>query len=216
MSDDKLQDTSNRKNTRMAVVLFSVVCGMVGLAFASVPLYQLFCQVTGFGGTTQVAEALPEEISDRVIKVRFNADTNARLPWDFKAKQREIQTRIGEPQLAFFQAKNVAERPTVGTAVFNVTPDRAGQYFNKVQCFCFDEQLLAPGQEIDMGVSYFIDPAILEDPALDNVSTITLSYTFFRDLDDWDAEQAEQDTQTSGVSQDQNAARLAQAPTPSQ
>ena len=171
-------------NTRVAVTLAALVCGMVGLAFASVPLYQLFCQVTGYGGTTQVAETVPESLSERRITVRFNADVNPKLPWDFAPEQNAVELRVGEPGLAFYAATNRAARPTVGTATFNVTPAKAGAYFNKVQCFCFEEQELAPGESMRMGVSFFVDPAMLDDPGLDDVETITLSYTFFRDLDD--------------------------------
>lgn len=180
-----------RSNARLALTLIGVVFGMVGLSFAMVPLYQLFCQVTGWGGTTQVAETLPETVSDRTIAVRFNADVNEKLPWSFGPVQREVEVKIGENRLAFYRAKNVGERPVVGTATFNVTPLKAGQYFSKVACFCFTEQRLEPGQEIDMPVSFFVDPAILDDPNMEDVKTITLSYTFFRDLDDWDAEQEE-------------------------
>jgi cytochrome c oxidase assembly protein subunit 11 len=187
------------RNNRLAMVLAAVVCGMVALAFASVPLYRLFCQVTGFGGTTQVAEAPAGEIGERVIAVRFNADVNPRLPWEFRPEQREIKLRVGEQALAFYRAKNTTAQATVGTATFNVTPAKAGPYFNKVACFCFDEQRLEAGEEVDMGVSFFVDPAIVEDPNLDDVRTITLSYTFFRDIDDWEREQQEQQEQASGA-----------------
>ena len=172
-----------RKNGRVALALCGIVVGMAGLSYAAVPLYELFCRVTGFGGTTQVAEALPETISERVITVRFNADTNPALPWAFQPVERQVQVRVGESGLAFYWATNQAARPTAGTATFNVTPLKAGQYFNKVQCFCFTEQVLAPGQSMDMAVSFFVDPAIEEDPNLAEVKTITLSYTFFPDLD---------------------------------
>lgn len=192
MADDKTAaPVKARSNARLALTLAGVVFGMVGLSFAMVPLYQLFCQVTGWGGTTQVAETLPETVSDRTIAVRFNADVNEKLPWSFGPVQREVEVKVGENRLAFYRAKNVGERPVVGTATFNVTPLKAGQYFSKVACFCFTEQKLEPGQEIDMPVSFFVDPAILDDPNLDDVKTITLSYTFFRDLDDWDEEQEE-------------------------
>lgn len=176
----------NRKNARVGLTLAGVVCGMIGLSFATVPLYQLFCQVTGFGGTTQVADAAPEQISERVIAIRFNADVNDKLPWRFGPLQREVKVQVGENRLAFYQAKNISEKPATGMATFNVTPLKAGQYFSKIACFCFTEQRLEPGQEMDMPVSFFVDPAILEDPELDDVNTITLSYTFFRDLDDMD------------------------------
>lgn len=184
----------NRKNARVGLTLAGVVCGMIGLSFATVPLYQLFCQVTGFGGTTQVADAAPAQISERVIAVRFNSDVNDKLPWRFGPLQREVKVQVGENRLVFYQAKNIGENPVTGTATFNVTPLKAGQYFSKIACFCFTEQRLEPGQEIDMPVSFFVDPAILEDPELDDVNTITLSYTFFRDLDDMADPEEEQKT----------------------
>ncbi len=184
----------HRKNARVGLTLAGVVIGMIGLSFATVPLYRLFCQVTGFGGTTQVAETVPQEVSDRVIAVRFNADVNDKLPWRFGPLQREVKVQVGENRLAFYQAQNISDRAVTGTATFNVTPLKAGQYFSKIACFCFTEQRLEPGQEIDMPVSFFVDPAILDDPELDDVNTITLSYTFFRDLDDMDDPEEEQKT----------------------
>jgi cytochrome c oxidase assembly protein subunit 11 len=172
------------RNARTGLALSVLVCAMVGLAFASVPLYRLFCQVTGYGGTTQVAESAPETISERRITVRFNADVNPELPWRFQPIERAVTLRVGEPGLAFYRAVNLSDRPVSGTATFNVTPLKAGRYFDKTQCFCFDEQRLEAGEEVEMGVSFFIDPAILGDRNLDDVSTVTLSYTFFRSPDD--------------------------------
>ncbi len=191
MAVDQPAARRNSANARVAISLAAVVCGMVGLAFASVPLYELFCRVTGFGGTTQVAEAVPETISERRITVRFNADVSPKLPWDFKPEETSVELRIGEPGLAFYVATNEAARPTTGTASFNVTPDKAGVYFSKVQCFCFEEQELKPGESMRMGVSFFVDPALLDDPGMADVETITLSYTFFRDLDDLANEEEE-------------------------
>ncbi len=171
---------AKRRNARTGVVLTGIVAGMIGLSFASVPLYRLFCQVTGYGGTTQVAEAAPGAVAERVIKVRFNADIGPGLPWYFKPVQREIALRVGESGLATFRARNLSDIAVTGTSTFNVTPLKAGQYFNKVQCFCFTKQRLAAGQELDMAVSFFVDPEILSDRNLDEVTTITLSYTFFR------------------------------------
>jgi cytochrome c oxidase assembly protein subunit 11 len=175
---------TKRNNAAVAVTLMGVIAGMVGLSFAAVPLYQLFCQVTGFGGTTQQAITVPGETGERVFTVRFNADVNPDLPWAFAPEQRAMEVKAGEQGLAFYVARNRAARPTTGTAVFNVTPAKAGQYFNKTQCFCFSQQRLEPGEEAEMGVSFFVDPAILDDRGLDDVATITLSYTFFRDLED--------------------------------
>ena len=180
-----------RSNGRLALVLFGGVCAMVGVAFASVPLYRLFCQVTGFGGTTQVASEAPEIVSERSVTIRFNADVNPELPWSFQPVERAVEIRIGEQGLAFYRASNVGPEPVTGTASFNVTPLKAGVYFNKVQCFCFEEQRLEPGQTVDMPVSFFVDPEILEDPNLDDVSTITLSYTFFRGTDEEDGDETE-------------------------
>ena len=170
----------NGRNARTGVILAGIVAGMVGLSFASVPLYRLFCQVTGYGGTTQVADSAPGAAADRVIQVRFNADVDPHLPWAFRPAQRQITVRVGEPGLAYYVARNLTDRPIVGTATFNVTPLKAGIYFDKVQCFCFDEQRLEPGQEVEMAVNFFVDPAIMDDRNLDDVKTITLSYTFFR------------------------------------
>jgi cytochrome c oxidase assembly protein subunit 11 len=128
------------KNGAVAILLFGVVSGMVGLSFAAVPLYRLFCQVTGYGGTTQVAEALPDQVGERIFTVRFNADLNQDMPWRFQPKQREVTLRVGEPGLAFYQAENLATAPVTGTATFNVTPLKVGPYFSKVDCFCFEEQ----------------------------------------------------------------------------
>jgi cytochrome c oxidase assembly protein subunit 11 len=162
------------RNARTGVVLLSIVAGMVGLTFASVPLYRLFCQVTGFGGTTQVAEATPDAgtAAGRVVTVRFNADVDPRLAWVVQPAQRSLRLKVGESGLAFYQARNLTARPITGTATFNVTPMKAGQYFTKVQCFCFDEQRLAPGETVDMAVSFFVDPAIEEDPNMAEVETI--------------------------------------------
>ncbi len=170
----------NRNRNRLtALVAAGVVVGMVGMAYAAVPLYRIFCQVTGFGGTTQVATAAPAEVGERVITVRFNADTARGLHWHFQPQQRAITLQVGEEALAFYEAANDSEQRIVGTSTFNVTPAKAGSYFNKIECFCFTEQALAPGQRVDMPVSFFVDPAISEDPNLDDVKTITLSYTFF-------------------------------------
>ena len=173
-----------RRNLTVMVSLVGLVFGMIGLSFASVPLYNLFCKVTGFGGTTQVAEGPAGEILDRTVKVRFNADVNGALPWGFRPDTHEMEVRIGESAITSYRAVNHSDQPIVGMATYNVTPDKAGIYFNKIQCFCFDEQRLEPGQTVDMPVYFFVDPALADDPKLDDVSTITLSYTFFRAHDD--------------------------------
>ncbi|NUB16363.1 cytochrome c oxidase assembly protein [Azospirillum brasilense] len=184
MNDRREGDKGLRGKNRLFMAgLFGLVFGMVGLAYASVPLYALFCQVTGFGGTTQRADAAPARQVDRVIKVRFNADVNQSLPWRFKPEQKELTVKLGEMGLAAYQAANRVDRPTVGTALYNVTPDKVGKYFNKIECFCFTEQVLEPGQSVDMPVAFFVDPALADDPAMEDVTTITLSYTFFRAKD---------------------------------
>lgn len=163
------------------MTVFGVVLSMGALSFASVPLYNLFCRVTGFGGTTQTAVQAPDphQILDRNITVRFNADTSRNLLWDFNPQQRSIDVKIGQEKLVAYSAKNTGSQPSGGTAIYNVTPDKAGRYFHKVQCFCFDEQILNPGQKVNMPVSFFIDPKLHDDPALDDLTSITLSYTFF-------------------------------------
>ena len=155
------------------------VAGMVGMSFAAVPLYRLFCAATGYGGTTQKASFAPDAALDRVITVRFDANIVNGLGWSFRPLQREVKVKVGEVGKALFAAENRGARETAGTAVFNVAPGEAGAYFNKIACFCFSKQTLAPGQLIDMPVTFFIDPAIAADGDLDHLDTITLSYTFY-------------------------------------
>lgn len=184
--------------TRMtAVLLTGVIAGMLGLTAAAVPLYRLFCQVTGYGGTTQRAEQAPEPVGEETIKVRFNADVAQGLPWSFAPVEREVEVRIGEQSLAFYRAHNASSRPVTGTATFNVTPAKAGVYFSKIDCFCFTEQVLAPDETVDMPVSFFVDPAILDDPGARDVRSITLSYTFFPRDDDQDPNEASDDQPSS-------------------
>lgn len=169
----------NRPSSSL-IILGGIVFGMFALTFAAVPLYRMFCEKTGHGGTTQIAKSRPAHIENRVITIRFNADTHSDLPWDFKPLQKEIKVRVGEMGLAFYHGKNFSPSHTVGMATYNVTPHKAGIYFNKVECFCFLEQHLEGGQETDFPVQFFIDPEIMKDPTLDDVDTITLSYTFFQ------------------------------------
>ncbi len=169
------------KNRAFAVTLFAVAGAMVGLSFASVPLYKLFCQVTGFGGTPRVGaavEAVP--VSEETITVFFDANVNASLPWKFRPVQRRMRVRAGETVLAFYRARNDSQGPLTGTATFNVTPYKAAIYFSKVDCFCYTEQRLEAGQVAEMPVSFFVDPAIFSDPDTREVRSITLCYTFFR------------------------------------
>jgi cytochrome c oxidase assembly protein subunit 11 len=167
------------KNLRVALIAASVAAGMVGMSYAAVPLYRLFCQVTGFGGTTQRAEAAPERATDSPVSVRFDANTSGNLAWSFHAVQTSMTVKVGEQNMAYYKATNISDKPVTGTAVFNVTPVNAGAYFNKIQCFCFTEQTLQPGESIEMPVSFFVDPDMLEDPDAAGIKEITLSYTFY-------------------------------------
>ena len=176
-----------RANARLASVFVGIVVGMVGLSYASVPLYRMFCQVTGYGGTTQRAEHAPEEAGQRVVTVTFNADVaGTNLPWNFAPMQRDVQVHVGEEKLIFYRAVNRGTTPVTGTATFNVTPAKAGIYFQKIACFCFSEQTLAAGETVEMPVSFFVDPEIARDPNTRDVRNITLSYTFFRAKHDAD------------------------------
>ena len=182
MSDtQQTQETqaAKRSNRRVAAGAGLMAVAMIGVSFAAVPLYDLFCRVTGFGGTTQVADIAPGAVSDRVITVRFDASLNRKMPWRFDAPQAAVALPVGESGLAFYRAANPTDRVITGTATYNVSPPEAGIYFSKIDCFCFTEQVLAPGEAVDMPVSFFIDPEILTDREMDDVKTITLSYTFF-------------------------------------
>jgi cytochrome c oxidase assembly protein subunit 11 len=172
-----------QRNRRLGLVMGGVAFGMVGLSFAAVPLYDLFCRVTGYNGTTQRGLAAPGA-TDRTITVRFAAQTDRSLPWRFQAEQPSMTVRLGEEGMAFYTAANRAETPVTGVSVYNVTPEKVGRYFHKVACFCFDEQTLTPGQRVDMPVSFWVDPRIAEDPNTRDVTTITLSYTFYRTIED--------------------------------
>ncbi|MBR0652456.1 cytochrome c oxidase assembly protein [Roseomonas terrae] len=172
-----------RRNRRAGIGLATVVVGMVGLAFAAVPLYDLFCRVTGYNGTVQTGAAAPGA-TGRTIQVRFAAQTDRNLPWSFQPEQASMTVRLGEEGLAFYTANNRADTPVTGISVYNVTPEKVGRYFHKVACFCFDEQTLTPGQRVDMPLSFWVDPRIAEDPNTRDVTTITLSYTFFRTIED--------------------------------
>jgi cytochrome c oxidase assembly protein subunit 11 len=163
----------------VAGVCALLVLSMAGLSFAAVPLYRLYCQVTGYQGTTQRADRASDLVLDRVVKVHFDANTAAELPWTFEPMQSSLDVKVGENTLAFYKATNKSDRPTTGTAVFNVTPDSVGSHFNKVQCFCFTEQRLEPGQSVEMAVSFFVDPAFATDEETKNLSELTLSYAFY-------------------------------------
>lgn len=175
-SDDRKPGVSNR---RVAFICGSIFVAMVGASYAAVPLYQLFCQVTGFGGTTQRADEASETIIGRKITVRFDGNINGALPWQFKPMQRSVTLHMGESTQVAYEATNTGGQTTFGTSVFNVTPLEAGAYFNKIQCFCFTEQALAAGESVEMPVVFFVDPAMDQDPDLKFVKEITLSYTFY-------------------------------------
>jgi cytochrome c oxidase assembly protein subunit 11 len=169
-----------RRHGATVVLLVAVVVGMVGLSFASVPLYRIFCQATGYGGTTQRAEAAPAQVAAGLVTVRFDAATAPDLAWEFRPLQTQIQLHPGEEKQVFFRAINRSRETVTGAATYNVTPTKAGIYFDKVQCFCFNEQRLGPGESKDMGVVFFVDPDLLKDAGTRDVRTITLSYTMFR------------------------------------
>lgn len=168
-----------RKNRRVAAIMVSVFAGMVGLSYASVPLYRAFCQATGFGGTTQRADAAPDVATEKFITVRFDANTAGSLGWKFLPAQTVMKVKIGEQNMAHYTATNLTNTETTGSAIFNVSPAEAGAYFDKIQCFCFTKQTLKAGETADLPVVFFVDPAILDDPDSKAVSEITLSYTFF-------------------------------------
>jgi cytochrome c oxidase assembly protein subunit 11 len=170
---------TTRSNRMLGAICVGVFFGMIGVAYAAVPLYTLFCQVTGYGGTTQRVEQYSDRILDREITVRFDANTSGALPWDFQPKQRDIRIKIGETAQIAYEATNLFNTPTSGKASFNVTPELAGAYFNKVECFCFTDTTLKPGESLDMPVVFYVDPDIVDVPELKNIGTITLSYTFF-------------------------------------
>ena len=171
-------------NRIFGITLATVAVAMVGLAFASVPLYRLFCAATGYDGTPQIGASVAPGAVRQKITVRFNADTNPNLPWDFAPVQAQITLPLGEEQLAFYTARNRADTPVTGVALYNVTPDTVGKYFHKTACFCFNQQTLAPGEAKQFPLSFWVDPAIAKDPNTADIHTITLSYTFFRTLAD--------------------------------
>jgi cytochrome c oxidase assembly protein subunit 11 len=172
--------TDKKRLRRTALIAGAVVAGMTGMAFAAVPLYDAFCKVTGYGGTTQEAQAAPTQILDQRIEVRFDANTSPDLPVEFAPKQNSETLRIGETGLAFYRVRNLSNEPVVARATYNVTPHVAGQYFAKLECFCFTDRVIAPGAEADLPVVFFVDPEIVSDPDTAEIETLTLSYTFFR------------------------------------
>lgn len=173
------QPKQRLSNRGVAAVCLAFFAGMIGMSYAAVPLYTMFCQITGYGGTTQRVEQYSDRVLDRAITVRFDANVSGALPWDFRPDQREVTLKIGETAKIGYTARNMFDSPASGRATFNVAPALAGAYFNKVECFCFTDTTLKPGESLDMPVVFYVDPDIVDDPDLKNIKTITLSYTFF-------------------------------------
>ena len=172
-----------RRNTLIGSAAAAASVAMLGFAFASVPLFKIVCVKLGLDGTTQRAYAAPTEITDIPITVRFDANTDKELPWHFQPMQKSVELKLGETKTIRYSATNTSDRATTGTASFNVTPEKIGQYFNKLECFCFQEQTLQPGQSVEMAVTFFVDPTLVKDFTTEEVRTITLSYTFYRSVD---------------------------------
>ncbi|HTO32940.1 MAG TPA: cytochrome c oxidase assembly protein [Pararhizobium sp.] len=179
MTAGKPASRKERANGVIVASCLAFVVGMTGMAYAAVPLYDMFCKVTGYNGTTKRVEQASEVILDQTIKVTFDANIASDLPWDFTPVQREIELKIGETVQVSFMAKNLSKKPTTGQAVFNVTPMAGAAYFNKVQCFCFTETTLQPGEELEMPVVFFVDPEIVKSVETRDIRTLTLSYTFY-------------------------------------
>ncbi|CAA9270653.1 MAG: Cytochrome oxidase biogenesis protein Cox11-CtaG, copper delivery to Cox1 [uncultured Acetobacteraceae bacterium] len=173
-----------RRNRRLGFGVAGFVAGMVGLAFASVPLYQIFCRVTGYNGTVQTAGLAAPGAGEQVLNIRFNATTHPTLPWRFAPAQGTMRLPVGEEGVAFYRARNLSDAPVTGVATYNVTPEVVGKYFHKTACFCFERQTLEAGQEMDMPLSFWVDPRIGQDPNTRGIRTVTVSYSFFRTLDD--------------------------------
>ena len=180
MSVNPAGQSQRRRNGATVLLLAAVAAGMVGVSFASVPLYRLFCSVTGLNGTTQRAEEAPGRVAAALVTVRFDAQTAPGLDWEFRPLQEAVQVHPGEQNQVFFRAVNHSRTSITARAIYNVTPNKVGIYFDKLQCFCFSNQTLGPGESVDMGVSFFVDPDMLTDPGTREVRTITLSYTMFR------------------------------------
>ncbi len=172
------------RNAWFAGGLATVVAGMVGLAFASVPLYYMFCAATGYNGTPQIGPEAPAAQVSQNITIAMNADTSPQLPWAFAPERHSVTMKLGEEQLAFYDGKNLSDHTITGHALYNVTPDVVGRFFHKTECFCFTSQTLAAGEKVQFPVTFWVDPAILQDPETKDIHTITLSYTFFPSLEE--------------------------------
>ena len=197
-------DRSNlkRRNFRVAAISLTGVAVMIGAAFAFVPYYDAFCRAIGIGGDPQIVAENTTHVIDRDVTVRFDANTDPQLPWKFEASQKSATLKLGETVTLFYRATNLADHPTTGTATFNVTPDKIGKYFNKIECFCFQEQTLAPGQSVDMGVTFYVDPELASDTHTEEVKTVTLSYTFFRSKDGFPVKDSAENMNTSRTTQE--------------
>jgi cytochrome c oxidase assembly protein subunit 11 len=176
--------TRARHNAIVGSVIVAVILGMVCMSFAAVPLYRLFCAATGYAGTPSIGLAAAPGPSGSSIRVRFNADTNTGLPWTFAPDQLEVALNLGDEHVAFYHATNRSNRPVTGMALYNVTPEKVGRYFHKTACFCFNQQTLSANQTMEFPVSFWVDPAIRTDPNTMDVKVITLSYTFYRSIED--------------------------------
>ncbi len=186
MNDSDLK----QRNTKLALTAFAVVAGMIGLSFAFVPFYDAFCRALGINGATQIADAPSDSVIDVPVTVRLDSNVDKALPWEFYPVEKSVTLKIGETYTVHYVAKNISDKPTTGTATFNVTPEKAGLYFSKIDCFCFQEQLLQPGESVDMAVSFFVDPDMIDNETTEEIRTITLSYTFFRSLEDMTLEES--------------------------
>ncbi|MGE4064697.1 MAG: cytochrome c oxidase assembly protein [Rhodospirillaceae bacterium] len=187
------QPDLKRRNFRVAALSLGGAAVMIGSAFALVPYYDAFCRAIGIGGDPQIKTENTTQAIDRPITVRFDANTDPQLQWRFKPAQPQVTANLGETVVVHYTATNIGDTPSTGTATFNVTPDKIGQYFNKIECFCFQEQTLQPGQTMQFGVTYYVDPALASDEHTEEVKTITLSYTFFRSKDGFPVEGSAED-----------------------
>ena len=183
MSTAQNQNSLKAQNKKVIFIITFVGMLMLSLSYAAVPLYDIFCRVTGFGGTTQIASSAPGSSGHPNINIRFESNITDSLNWDFYSKTKTVKIPMGEEKTIYYFAKNLSDEPIVGTATFNVTPAKAGQYFMKIDCFCFVEQLLNPGESMNMPVTFFIDPDLYKDENVQEVNEITLSYTFMKSMD---------------------------------
>jgi cytochrome c oxidase assembly protein subunit 11 len=184
MMQTPASDTLRRRNRRLGLAVGGFVAGMVGLAFASVPLYDMFCRATGYNGTVQTGGPAAPGAGQQQLTIRFNANTQPNLPWRFGPEVASMTLHVGEEGMGFYRAENLSATPVTGIATYNVTPEVVGKYFHKTACFCFEEQVLEPHQQVDMPIAFWVDPKIAEDPQTRDIRTITINYTFFRSLND--------------------------------